>query len=117
MPYFQRLLINTLTFLALAVLFPSHIFVGSFLSAILASFSLSLLNTLVKPVLTILSLPLTLVTLGMFSFIINGLILTLTSKVVGSDHLGFSSFSWAVIASLIISFVNMIVSEHQLSKL
>lgn len=117
MTYFQRLIMNTLTFLALAVVFPGHVYVKGLVAALLASFVLSLLNMLVKPILTLLSLPLTFVTLGFFSFVINGLMLTLTSRLVGGYNFGFSSFGWAILASIILSFVNMVISEHNLDKM
>lgn len=117
MTYFQRLVLNTLTFLALAVIFPHNVYVRSFVVALSASFVLSLLNMLVKPVLTILSLPLTLITFGLFSFVVNGLMLSLTSKLIGSYNFGFSSFWWAIVAAAIMSFVNMVISEHNLDKM
>ncbi|WP_071131145.1 phage holin family protein [Enterococcus timonensis] len=117
MAYFQRLIINSLTFLALAVVFQGNIYVRSFWAAIIAAFVLSLLNMLVKPILTLLSLPLTFLTLGLFSFVVNGLILSLTSQLVGQNNFGFSSFWWAIVASAVMSFVNMIISEHRLNKM
>ena len=79
MSYFQRILVNTLTFISLAVLFPAMVHVSSIWTAVLASFVLSVLNMFVKPILTILSLPFTLVTLGLFTFVINAAILKMTS--------------------------------------
>ncbi len=114
MSYSKRLVLNTLTFLALAVLFPTHIYVRSLWAAILASMILSLLNALVKPILVLFSFPLTLLTFGLFSFVVNGMMLSLTAKFVGMHNFGFSSFSWAIIASLGLSFVNMVFSEHEL---
>lgn len=116
MTYFQRLVLNTLTFMALAVVFPSHIHVSSWVAAVIASFILSFLNMLVKPVLVILSLPLTLVTFGLFSLVVNGFMLILTSAVLGSSSFGFSSFGWAIFASILMSIVNMIISDHNVQK-
>ena len=67
MTYFQRLVVNTLTFISLSVVFPGMIHVRGIMPAIIAAFVLSILNMLVKPVLTILSLPFTLLTFGLFS--------------------------------------------------
>lgn len=80
MTYFQRLIVNTLTFVSLSVIFPNMIYVRSIWMAIIAAFVLSILNMLVKPVLTILSLPFTLLTFGLFSFIVNAAILKMTSS-------------------------------------
>lgn len=94
MTYFQRLVVNTLTFISLSVVFPGMIHVRGIMPAIIAAFVLSILNMLVKPVLTILSLPFTLLTFGLFSFVVNAAILQMTSFFVGEMNFGFSSF-WA----------------------
>ena len=60
MSYFQRLIMNTLTFVALAVLLPNMVHVRSIMMALVASFVLSILNALIKPILSIISFPLTL---------------------------------------------------------
>ena len=69
MTYFQRLVVNTLTFISLSVVFPGMIHVRGIMHAIIAAFVLSILNMLVKPVLTILSLPFTLLTFGLFALL------------------------------------------------
>lgn len=116
MTYFQRLIVNTLTFVSLSVIFPNMIFVRSIWMAILAAFVLSILNMLVKPVLTILSLPFTLLTFGLFSFIVNAAILKMTSSFVGEMNFGLSSFGAAILLAVIMSLVNMIVSERNIDK-
>lgn len=65
MTYLQRLIANALIFISLSVLFPDHVYVESLMMAITASFVLSILNTLVKPILILLSLPLNIMTLGL----------------------------------------------------
>ena len=116
MTYFQRLLVTVLTFISLSVLLPNMVHVSSFWTAIIASFVLSLLNAIVKPILTIISFPLTLLTLGLFSFVINALILQLTSSFVGAEHFGFSSFGATMLVSIIMAVVNMIVTQHNMDK-
>ena len=116
MGYFQRLLVNMLTFISLSVLLPSMIHVRSFWIALVASFVLSLLNGLVKPVLTVLSLPLTLLTFGLFSLVINGLMLQMTSFFVGQQNFGFASFGAAFLIAIIMTVVNTIVTEHNMDK-
>lgn len=116
MTYFQRLVVNTMAFISLSVLFPSYIYVSSFLVAILASFVLSILNMLVKPILYILSLPITILTLGLFGFVINAVILKWTSLLVGETNFAFSSFWATLFISLILSFINSIVGDHQRSR-
>ena len=108
MTYFQRLVVNTLTFISLSVVFPGMIHVRGIMPAIIAAFVLSILNMLVKPVLTILSLP--------FTFVVNAAILQMTSFFVGEMNFGFSSFWAAVLMAVIMSIVNTIVTDHNLSK-
>jgi len=116
MTYFQRLIANTLTFVSLAVIFPNMVFVKSIWMAIIAAFVLSILNMLVKPILTILSLPLTILTFGLFSFIVNAAMLKITSSFLGEMNFGFSSFGAAILMAIVMSLVNTIVSERNIDR-
>lgn len=116
MTYFQRLIINTLAFISLSVLFPSMFYVNSFMMAIVASIVLSALNVLVKPILHILSLPITLITFGLFSFVINGVMLKFTSVIVGEQNFAFSSLGAAVFISLLLSLINSIIADRQVDR-
>lgn len=106
-----RILINTLLFIAIAGFFQGSFYVASFGTAIIAAIVLAILNALVKPALFILSLPINLVTLGLFSIILNGIMLELTSFVVGNNF-HFVSFGMAVIVALIMSICNVILSDY-----
>ena len=66
-------LVNALALLALPYIFPS-IQVDSFVTALVAALVLGLINTLIRPLLVLLTLPVTLLTLGLFIFVINGLL-------------------------------------------
>lgn len=116
MTYFQRLVANTFTFIILALLLPNMIHLSSVWMGVVAAFVLSILNMFVKPILTILSLPFTLLTFGLFSFIVNAAILQMTSVFVGESNFSFSSFGSAVFVAVVISLVNTIVSERNLNK-
>lgn len=116
MSYFERLIVNMLTFISLSVLLPQMVHVQSFITALIASFVLSILNTLIKPILTLLSLPLTILTLGFFSFLINAMMLQMTSALVGASNFGFSSFGASLLVAIIMSVVNMIVTDHNMRK-
>ncbi|GBD66633.1 putative uncharacterized protein [Tetragenococcus halophilus subsp. halophilus] len=105
-----------LTFISLSVLLPQMVHVQSFLTALLASFVLSILNLLIKPILTLLSLPLTILTMGLFSFLINAVMLQMTSSLVGPDNFGFSSFGASLLVAVIMSVVNLIVTDHNMRK-
>ena len=101
-----RWLILTVAILLAAYLIDG-IRVGSFHAALLAAAVLGVLNTLLRPVLIILTLPLNILTLGLFTFIINAFILKMTSGLIpGFDVTGF----WpAVFGALVISIVNWLI--------
>lgn len=116
MTYLQRLIANALIFISLSVLFPNQVYVESLTMAIFASFILSILNTLVKPILTLLSLPLNILTLGLFSFVISAGMLQLTSNLIGNYRFGFSSFAISIMVAIVMAIVNAIVSDHNIDK-
>ncbi|GAA1328354.1 phage holin family protein [Brachybacterium rhamnosum] len=72
---------------------------------------LAILNTIVKPILSLLALPITCLTLGLFQLVINTLILLLTSWVSGlfGLTLAFDTFWWALLAGVIIGILSAIV--------
>lgn len=102
--WWQRILVNAVIFLALAGLI-SGFYVESIGVAIGASIVLGILNLFIKPVLILLSLPITLITFGLFSVVINAIILNLTSSLVGSGF-SFSSFWVALLVAIAMSIVN-----------
>ncbi len=100
-------LLNALALLAVAYLMPS-IQVASFGSALVAALVLGLVNTLVRPILVILTLPVTLLTLGLFLLIINGLLFW----AVGSFLDGFSvgGFWSGVLGAMLYSVISWVLS-------
>jgi putative membrane protein len=110
--FIKRVLVNALIFVAAAGLLPNQFHVANLWIAVLAAVVLSLLNAFVKPVLVILSLPITMLTLGFFYLFINAFILEMTSYFVGSTVFSFSSFGSAFLVSLIVSLVNLIVTDR-----
>lgn len=109
MGFWQKIGVNTLVFLALAFFLPGFT-VASGWTALGASLILALVNIFVKPILHILSFPITLLTLGLFSFIINALMLSLTARLVGPGF-QFSSFGIALLVSLVLSFVQSLLEN------
>jgi putative membrane protein len=105
---FIRWLILTLAILAAAYLFEG-IEVSSFLSAFFAAAVLGILNAFFRPVLILLTLPINLLTLGLFTFVVNALLLMLTSGIISGFHVqGFWS---AVFGSLVISVVSWLLTS------
>jgi len=83
---------------------------GRYLSLGLTGLVLGLVNAIVKPILVLLSLPITVMTLGLFLLVINGLMLWLVSSI---DALGFhvNGVLWAIIGSVVISLVSFVLSK------
>ncbi len=97
--------------LAAALLLVAHIYPGvtvaSYGAAMVAALVLGLLNTLVRPVLVILTLPVTLITLGLFLFVINALMFWAAAEVL--DGFAVRSFGAALIGSLIYSVCSIVI--------
>ena len=104
--------INAVALLGVAYLMPS-IQVSSFWAALIAALVLGLVNTLVRPVLVILTLPVTLLTLGLFILVINALLFWF----VGSILQGFqvASFGSAFFGALLYSIISCVLSWLLLS--
>ena len=81
--------------------------IDSFSTAIIFSFVLAILNAIVRPLLIILTLPITILTLGIFLFIINALIILLADKFVSG--ISIDGFLWALIFSLILSALSSLL--------
>lgn len=107
--FIVRLVINMVAILIISYLFPKMIWVDGFLAALVAAFLLGIVNTIIRPILVLLTLPLTLVTLGLFLLVINGLMLWLVSALVSGFHV--SGFWGAVLGSILISIVSWLLSK------
>jgi putative membrane protein len=104
-----RLIINMVAILIISYLFPRMIWVDGFLAALVAAFLLGVVNAIIRPILVFLTLPLTVVTLGLFLLVVNGLMLWLVSALVRGFHV--SGFWGAVLGSILISVVSWILSR------
>jgi putative membrane protein len=100
-------LINALALLAVPYLMQS-VQVDSFGSALIAALILGFVNTLVRPVLVLLTLPVTLLTLGLFILLINGLMFWVVAQLVGGFHV--AGFWSAVCGALLYSIVSWALS-------
>ena len=95
-------LINALALLALPYLVPS-VHVDTFFTALVAALVLGLVNALVRPILVLLTLPVTLVTLGLFIFVINALLFWFVASFVQGFTVGgfWSAFFGAIVYALV----------------
>ena len=106
----KRFLIHWLV-IALALWVTAYVLPGvsvdSTQALAIAAIVLGLVNALIRPVLTILTLPITILTLGLFYLVINGLTFLLASKLVPGFHVG--GFWWAVLGALLVSIISSFV--------
>ncbi|MDP2968067.1 MAG: phage holin family protein [Deltaproteobacteria bacterium] len=107
--FIVRLMINMVAILIISYLFPGMIWVDNFLAALAAAFLLGIVNAILRPILVFLTFPLTLLTLGLFLLVINGLMLWLVSALVKGFHV--NGFWGAVLGSILISIVSWILSR------
>ena len=100
------IVINAISLYVVSNLMDS-MYIGSFKSLLILTVILGLLNSTVKPILKFLSFPITFLTLGLFSLVINGFVLKLAFMLVSNVYLyGFFS---AIIASILLSIVNSVL--------
>ncbi|SDP88315.1 putative membrane protein [Litchfieldia salsa] len=88
----------------------------SLTAAIFASIILSILNVIVRPILIILTLPVTVLSLGLFLFVINAITLMITQSIMG-DSFVIDGFGTAMIAAIIISILHLLIQKVILDPL
>ena len=101
-------LINTVALIAVAYLMPS-VTIASLATALVAALVLGLLNTLVRPILVLLTLPVTVLTLGLFIFVINGLLFWAVGAFVPGFHV--AGFWSAVLGAIVFSLISWLLSS------
>lgn len=83
------------------------IYLADFQSALIAALVIGLVNTLFKPIFVILTLPITILTLGLFSLVVNAVLLMLASALTPGFKV--DSFWTALIGSILLSIINMLL--------
>jgi len=101
------LVLNALALMATAYIVPGF-HVADFTTALLAAIVLGVVNTFIKPVLSFVSAPITMVTLGLFAFVINAVVLFIVSAVVP----GLKLDGWvpAILGAVVLSVVGTVLS-------
>jgi putative membrane protein len=102
-----HLLVSALLLMLVAYLVPG-IHIAGFGHALLAALVLGIVNTLVRPILILITLPITVLTLGLFLIVVNALMLLLTGALVPGFHI--SSFGTALVAGLLLGVFNLLAS-------
>lgn len=101
-------LVSTLAIIVTAYLLPG-VHIESFVTALVAAVVLGIINSIIKPVLLLLTLPLNFLSLGLFTFVINAFLVMLATKFVP----GFvvDGFLWALAFSIVLSLVNSVLNN------
>ena len=107
MGFLLRLVVNAAALWVAAQLVPG-IVVAGLTPLFLAALVLGLINAVVRPILVILTLPLTLVTLGLFIFVLNAFCLWLTSRIVPGFEV--QTFGAALVGALVVSIVSWLLT-------
>jgi putative membrane protein len=106
-------LITALSLLVIDIIFPG-VDLANFPAALLAGVAIGVVNSAIKPLLSLLSLPLTILSLGAFSLVVNGFCLWLASILVpGFKVSGLLAF---IVAPILLSFVNTFLSQYFAEK-
>jgi len=108
-----RIIINAIAVWITALLIPGITLVGNIWSLLLVAIIFGLVNALIRPIVKLLTLPISIVTLGLFSLVINALMLMLTSWISGGLVLEgnfLNKFISAFLGAIIISIVSTILS-------
>jgi len=100
------LILSTLVALATAYILPGVALTG-FWPALVVAIILGVLNTLIFPVLLVLTIPLNILTLGLFTFVIMGFIVWLTSLIVPGFHV--ANFGWCMLFAIVFAILNSII--------
>jgi putative membrane protein len=102
-----RWLINAAALMLVAYLYPG-VEITSFGAAVLAALVLGLVNAVIRPILLLLTLPVTILTLGLFIFVVNALMFWLAAEIVGGFHV--AGFWAALVGSILYSIITLITS-------
>lgn len=102
------LVANALSFYLLDLIF-NNIYFDKASAFVAMAIIFSLVNLTIKPILKVLSFPITLLSLGLFSLVVNAVVLNLAFSLVPTAHIG--NFGTAFWASIVLSFINSAIRE------
>ncbi|MBX3164013.1 MAG: phage holin family protein [Bacteroidetes bacterium] len=109
MNFILKLIISAAAVFIVAYLLPG-VSVENYVTALLVALALAFLNAIVKPILTILTIPITIITLGFFLLVINALIIIFASKLVNGFHVSgfFTALLFSFVLSICTGFLNFL---------
>ncbi len=100
------IIINTIAVLATSYILPG-IHLSSFWTALWVAIVLGIVNAIIRPIIFILTLPINILTLGLFSFVIMGLLVYLVSAIVPGFKV--DNFWWAILFAIIVAIINWLL--------
>lgn len=103
-----RWILNTLALFLVVTIVPNFSY-RSWVTLAIAALVLGLLNAVVRPVLFVLTLPITVVTLGLFLLILNAIMLELTAWLV--PGFAIDGFGWAIVGALVLSIISLVTDR------
>ena len=103
-----RWLLNTLALFVVVYLVPNF-YARDWVALAIAALVLGLLNAIVRPILFVLTLPLTIVTLGLFLLILNAIMLEITDAIVPGFEI--DGFGWAIVGAIVLSLVSLVTNR------
>ncbi|VAW13946.1 putative membrane protein [hydrothermal vent metagenome] len=106
MKFILRLFLTAVAVVVLSKVLP-NVQVDTYVTALIVAVALGLLNSIVKPILVILTLPITIVTFGLFLLVINACIILLADYFI--DGFAVDGILWALLFSLLLSFIQSIL--------
>ena len=106
MKFIIKILLSALAVIVLSKFLP-NIFVDNYVTAIIVAIALSLLNFVVKPILVVLTLPVTILTFGLFLLVINAIIILMADILIPGFEV--TNIWWAIIFSLLLSILQSIL--------
>jgi putative membrane protein len=104
-----RLILNAAAVAITAYLLQAGVTVDSIWTTFIVAIVLGAINLFIKPIISLIALPINLLTLGLFSLVINGLLIMLASALVPGFEV--NGFLWAVLFSIVLSIVNAVLSS------
>jgi putative membrane protein len=113
MAFIIRIIVSAIVAFGLSYILKG-VHINQFTTALLLALVLAVLNAIVKPILIILTLPITIITFGLFLFVINAIIILLAGDLIK----GFSvdGFWWALIFSFLLSIITSVLYNESVSK-
>ncbi|MEY4744497.1 MAG: hypothetical protein RL272_442 [Candidatus Parcubacteria bacterium] len=103
----MKIALNTLAVVVAAYVLPG-VMVDSVLTAVVVAVLLGVINTIIRPILVVLTFPITVLTLGLFLFVINACMILLVDRLVPGFEVG--SFWWALLFSLVVSVIGSVLN-------